>query len=617
MPRGHMQINQKAKNSKEATRQLIRYIKPYLPLIIISLVLAAVGAILTVLGPDKLKEITNIISDSFTSFKNNHIWTDIPLKDIAVVATSLLIIYAISALCTFFTSFILARVALKISKKLRSDLERKINKVPLSYFSRNTYGDVLSRITNDVDTIIDALNNSISSVVSAICQFVFCVVMMFVTDAPMALTAILSTILGFVLMFVIIKVSQKYFKARQESLGTLNGYIEEMYSGHDVVRVSNASEEVKTKFITYNKAVRKANLMSQLLSGMMPTLMTFIGNIGYVAVCIVGAIRVINGDITFGVISAFLVYVRLFTQPLSSLSQGASNLQSCMAASERVFNFLNEVELEDESDKVAKIENVKGNVEFNHVAFSYDDAPDRIIIKDFSCQVKQGQKVAIVGPTGAGKTTLVNLLMRFYEPISGSISIDGINIKDMKREDVHSLFSMVLQDTWLFEGTIRENLAYNTPNVSDEKIKRACEECGISEFIESLENGYDTVLNDNTSLSIGQKQLFTIARAMIQDSPMLILDEATSNVDTRTEILIQKAMDQLTSNRTSFVIAHRLSTIKNADVILVLKDGDIIEQGNHQELLAKNGVYASLYNSQFDEENDGSIDSAMKKLAKA
>ena len=617
MPRGNMQINQKAKNSKEASRQLIRYIKPYLPLIIISLVLAAVGAILTVLGPDKLKEITNIISDAFTSLKETHIWTEIPLKDIANVAISLLIIYVMSAICTFFTSFILARVALKVSKKLRSDLERKINKVPLSYFSRNTYGDVLSRITNDVDTIIDALNNSISSVVSAICQFVSCVIMMFVTDAPMALTAILSTILGFVLMFVIINVSQKYFKARQVSLGALNGYIEEMYSGHDVVKVSNANKEVKEKFVTYNKAVRKANLMSQLLSGMMPTLMTFIGNIGYVAVCIVGAIRVINGDITFGVISAFLVYVRLFTQPLSSLSQGASNLQSCMAASERVFGFLNEVELEDESGKVAKIEHVEGNVTFDHVAFSYDDAPDKIVINDFSCQVKKGQKVAIVGPTGAGKTTLVNLLMRFYEPISGSISIDGINIKDMKREDVHSLFSMVLQDTWLFEGTIKENLTFNTPNVSEEKIKEACKECGISEFIESLENGYDTVLNDNTSLSIGQKQLFTIARAMIQDSPMLILDEATSNVDTRTEILIQKAMDQLTTNRTSFVIAHRLSTIKNADVILVLKDGDIIEQGNHQELLAKNGVYASLYNSQFDEGNDGAIDTAMKKLAKA
>ena len=380
MPRGHMQINQKAKNSKEASRQLIRYIKPYLPLIIISLVLAGVGAILTVLGPDKLKEITDIISNAFTSLKETHIWTDIPLKDIAVVAISLLIIYIMSAICTFFTSFILARVALKISKKLRSDLERKINKVPLSYFSRNTYGDVLSRITNDVDTIIDALNNSISSVVSAICQFVFCVIMMFVTDAPMALTAILSTILGFALMIVIIKMSQKYFKARQVSLGALNGYIEEMYSGHDVVRVSNANEEVKEKFVTYNKAVRKANLMSQLLSGMMPTLMTFIGNIGYVAVCIVGAIRVINGDITFGVISAFLVYVRLFTQPLSSLSQGASSLQSCMAASERVFGFLNEAELEDESDKVTRIEHVEGNVTFDHVAFSYDDAPDKIVI---------------------------------------------------------------------------------------------------------------------------------------------------------------------------------------------------------------------------------------------
>ena len=615
--RGQMNVNQSATNKKEARKKLIKYIKPYLPLIIIALIVAAVSAILTVIGPDKLKEITNIISNQFEKFATTHIWEDIDLAKITNIATGLLIIYIISALCSFTTNVILSRVALHVSKKLRFDLEKKINNVPLSYFSKNTYGDVLSRITNDVDTIIDALNNSISSIVSAICQFVGCLIMMIVTDGYMTLATILSTILGFAIMFIIIKVSQKYFKERQIALGKLNGYIEEVYSAIDVVKISSSNDEVKKKFKEYNSEVKKANFMSQFLSGLMPTLMTFIGNIGYVAVCIVGAVRVLNGNIEFGVITAFLIYVRLFTQPLSQLSQGASSLQSCMAASERVFNFLDEKEMEDESNKTNAIYNVKGNIIFEHVAFAYDDNKEKLVIKDFSCNVKSGQKVAIVGPTGAGKTTLVNLLMRFYEPVSGKILIDGIDISTVKRDNVHDLFSMVLQDTWLFEGTIKENLRFNCKDVSDETIIEACKKCGIDEFIESLDKGYDTILDDNTSLSAGQKQLFTIARAMIQNAPMLILDEATSNVDTRTEILINQAMDQLTSNRTSFVIAHRLSTIKNADVILVLKDGDIIEQGNHEELLKKNGVYASLYNSQFDEESDGTIDGTLKHLKTA
>lgn len=615
--RGQMNVNQSATNKKEARKKLIKYIKPYLPLIIIALIVAAISAILIVIGPDKLKEITNIISNQFEKFADTYIWENIDLAKITNIATELLIIYIISAICSFTTNVILARVALHVSKKLRFDLEKKINNVPLSYFSKNTYGDVLSRITNDVDTIIDALNNSISQIVSAICQFIGCLIMMIVTDGYMTLATILSTILGFAIMFIIIKVSQKYFKERQIALGKLNGYIEEVYSAIDVVKISSSNEEVKEKFKKYNSEVKKANFMSQFLSGLMPTLMTFIGNIGYVAVCIVGAVRVLNGNIEFGVITAFLIYVRLFTQPLSQLSQGASSLQSCMAASERVFNFLDEKEMEDESNKTNVIDNVKGNIVFDHVAFAYDDNKEKLVIKDFSCNIKSGQKVAIVGPTGAGKTTLVNLLMRFYEPVSGKILIDGIDISSVKRENVHDLFSMVLQDTWLFEGTIKDNLKFNCNDVSDETIIEACKKCGIDEFIESLDKGYDTILDDNTSLSAGQKQLFTIARAMIQNAPMLILDEATSNVDTRTEILINQAMDQLTSNRTSFVIAHRLSTIKNADVILVLKDGDIIEQGNHEELLKKNGVYASLYNSQFDEESDGTIDGTLKHLKAA
>ncbi len=619
MPPMRQRANEKAKDSRKAFHRLVQYVHQYLPIFIFSFVLGAVGAVLIVIGPKFLEKISNLLYDAIKQFSSTHIWVDVDIKKVASLAIQLMTIYVVSALIAFITNIILARVTLKISKRMRSDLERKINKVPLSYFSKTTYGDVLSRITNDVDTITDALNNSIGSLITAICQFIACIIMMFSTDVSMAVTAIISSVLGFFIMFAIVAKSQKYFAMRQKALGALNGYIEEMYSGHSVVRAYNANSEVKERFVSLNSEMKHANFKSQFISGMMPSLMTFIGNLGYVAVCVVGALEVKNGTIEFGVISAFIVYVRLFTQPLSTISQGFTQIQSCMAASERVFDFLEEKELENEEDKDGVLDNVKGNVTFSHVRFAYDDAPDHIVIQDFSCQIKAGQKVAIVGPTGAGKTTLVNLLMRFYEPISGEILIDNKKTSDYTREMIHSLFGMVLQETWLFEGTVKENLVFNRTDVSDETIKKACKACGIHSFIKSLPQGYDTILNEDTSLSAGQKQLFTIARAMIQNSPMLILDEATSNVDTRTEILIQNAMDQLTSSRTSFVIAHRLSTIRNADLILVMKDGDIIEQGNHDELMMKNGFYATLYNSQFDEENDGSIDSmiAQQKLKEA
>ena len=458
----------------------------------------------------------------------------------------------------------------------------------------------MSRVTNDVDTIGQGLSNSAASIVSASAQFVGCLIMMFWNDWIMAITTIITTFFGIIFMAFIMKHSQRYFKQRQKSLGKLNGYIEEMYSGHDVIRISNAEKNVKSRFNELNLAVKDANFKSQFLSGLMQPIMNFVGNLGYVAVCIVGAILVINGNITFGVITAFLIYVRLFEQPLKQIAQGMTNMQSTAAATERVFEFLEEEELKNEDNIVRTKEDVDGVVDFENVHFAYPDTPDKEVIHGFSAHIKSGQKVAIVGPTGAGKTTLVNLLMRFFETTGGDIKIDGVSIKELRRENVHSMFGMVLQETWLFEGTVRENLVYNCVNVSDETMIDACKACGIHNFIKALPQGYDTVLNDNTSISAGQKQLFTIARAMIQNSPMLILDEATSSVDTRTEVITQKAMDQLTENRTSFVIAHRLSTIKNADVILVVKDGDIIEQGNHEELLAQNGFYADLYNSQFE-----------------
>ncbi len=593
MPRNNHKI-EKPKNMKNALIKLASYCKKQMGVIVFALVLAVIGAVLTILGPDQISKITDYMYDGITG--------KIDMEGIAKVGIFLLAIYLISALCSFLQNFIMATVTQIISKRLRGAIDRKINRLPFKYFSDNSYGDVLSRVTNDVDLIGQAMSNSIASMVSAAAQFIGCLIMMYYTNWIMASTTVLTTIIGLVLMALIMSHSQKFFADRQKSLGKLNGYIEEMYSGHDVIRISGAEKLVKDRFDELNNAVRVANFKSQFLSGLMQPLMNFIGNLGYVAVCIAGALLTIKGKITFGVITAFLIYVRLFEQPLRQIAQGMTQIQSAAAASERVFEFLDEEELEDESSKTNRLEDIQGNVEFSHVKFAYPSAPDKEIIHDFSIKVKSGQKVAIVGPTGAGKTTLVNLLMRFFEVSGGNIYIDGVDINDLQREEVHRQFGMVLQDTWLFEGTVKDNLLLNNENVADEKLVAACKACGIHSFIEALPDGYDTVLNDNTSISAGQKQLLTIARAMIQNSPMLILDEATSSVDTRTEILTQQAMDKLTEKRTSFVIAHRLSTIKNADIIIVMRNGDIVEQGNHEELLERNGFYAELYKSQFDEE---------------
>ncbi len=591
--RNRKQTAEKPKDMKKALKKLTVYGNSYLSILIFTLILAAGGAILTVVGPNQISKITNYIADGLLSGIN--------LDGIKKVGILLLCIYGASALFTFLQHFIMATLTQRISKQLRSDISAKINRVPLKYFSSNTYGDILSRVTNDVDTIAQALNNSIAPLIAAIAQVVSCVIMMFYNNWIMALSAIFSTIIGFALMLVIMGHSQRHFIARQNALGKLNGYVEEMYSGHDIVRVSGAETQIKDQFDVMNADVRDANWKSQFLSGVMQPLMNFIGNFGYVVVCVVGAILVMKDVAKIGTIAAFMLYIRLFTSPLSQIAQSMTNLQQAAASSERVFEFLEEEELPDESSKTATIENIKGEVVFSHVCFSYPDKPDDIIIKDFSVTVQPGQKVAIVGPTGAGKTTLVNLLMRFYDLNSGRIFIDGIPIDQMNRQEVHSLFGMVLQDTWLFEGTVRENLLYNNHDVSEDDMVNACKACGIYHFIKTLPHGFDTMLDNNTAISSGQKQLFTIARAMIQNSPMLILDEATSSVDTRTEIITQQAMDKLTEKRTSFVIAHRLSTIKNADMILVLRNGDIVEQGSHEELLEKGGFYAELYNSQFEQ----------------
>lgn len=558
-----------------------------------SLFLAVLSAIMAIIGPGYLSQITDIMKNSLMG--------EIDLQGIKKVGIVLLVIYASSALFNYIEHYIMSTVTLHLSKKLRNDLSEKINRVPMSLFNTSSHGDILSRVTNDVSTLQQTLSNSMPSMISSAAQFAGCVVIMFITEWRMALGAICSTIVGFIIMGAVMSRSQKFFKARQNNLGTLNGFIEEMYTGHDVVRLSRANKNIKDKFSELNKTVYDAEWKSQFLSGIMQPLMTVIGNLGYVAVCIIGAVLVINGKITLGVIVAFIMYVRLFTTPLSTIAQGMTSMQSAAAAGDRVFDFLDEEEMSDESQKKEAPADIRGEVEFENVRFSYPDNPDKIIIKNFSAHVKPGQKVAIVGPTGAGKTTMVNLLMRFFEVNEGRILIDGIPTSEMKRDSIHSMFSMVLQDTWLFEGTVKENLVYNKEGVSDDDIISACKACGIYHFIISLPHGFDTVMDENTTISAGQKQLFTIARAMIQNSPMLILDEATSSVDTRTELITQRAMDSLMENRTSFVIAHRLSTIKNADLILVMKDGDIIEQGNHKELLEKNGFYAELYNSQFDD----------------
>ena len=571
--------------------KLIRYCKAYLPTIILALVCAVGGTVFTILGPDKIKQMSALIGEG--------IFGNMDFKAVTTVGLTLVAFYASSILLSYLQSFIMTTVTQKITKKMRNDIAHKINSLPLGYFDKIQKGDILSRVTNDVDILGQTLNQSIANLVSAIVLFVGSIVMMFVTNWIMALVAIGSSLIGFVFMAIIVARSQKYHIRQQKLLGDLNGHIEEVYSGHNVIKAYNAEIGFNQKFETINKKLYKNSWKAQFMSGLMMPLMHFIGNLGYVAVCIVGAILTKNDPKMFDIIPAFLIYVNLFTQPLSTFAQSMSSLQSAGAASFRVFEFLEQADMEDESHKTQVLENAQGNIEFRNVKFGYD--PKKIVVKDFSAIVKKGQKVAIVGPTGAGKTTMVNLLMRFYEINEGEILIDGISTKDLTRENVHELFCMVLQDTWLFEGTIRDNIVYNNNQISDQQIETACRACGLHHFIQTLPNGYNTMLNEDAGLSAGQKQLVTIARAMVDDAPMLVLDEATSNVDTRTEILIQEAMDKLMEGRTSIVIAHRLSTIKNADLILVMKDGDIIESGNHETLLAEGGFYSELYNSQFEE----------------
>ena len=583
---------ERAKDFKQAISALIKYCGKYVPVIITAMVMAALGAVLRVIGPEFLSRITEEIEQGIV--------TGINMDNIAKLGVILIVLYTLSGIFGYFQSFIMATVTQKLTRKMRDDISHKVNRLPLAYFDKVTYGDVLSRVTNDVDAIGNALNMSIGQLMSAVALFFGSLIMMYVTNWILASVAVVSTLLGFVMMVLIISKSQKYFVIQQRELGLINGHIEEIYSGHEVVKAYNGENQAISYFDKINDRLFGSAWKSQFLSGLMMPLMAFIGNLGFVCVCVTGAALVLNGRIEFSVIVAFMVYVRLFAQPLSQIAQSFTGLQSAAAAGERVFEFLGEKEMEDESAKTDYLDpqDTNGNVVFKNVKFGYN--PDNIIIHDFNMQAKSGQKIAIVGPTGAGKTTLVNLLMRFYELNGGSISIDGHPIDGLKRSNVHDLFGMVLQDTWLFEGTVRENIVYDKQGITDEMLDEVCKTVGIDHLIKSLPNGYDTVLNENANLSAGQKQLITIARAMIENAPLLILDEATSSVDTRTEQLIQKAMDKLTEGRTSFVIAHRLSTIKNADLILVLKDGDVVESGTHTQLLEKSGFYADLYNSQFE-----------------
>ena len=654
--------NSKPKDLKKSLSRLIKELSKYKLLIIISLILAIFGSILSIISPNKLSSLTDEITnglminkENFTSL-NEQIYfnyTNNDLKEIEIdnikisindqleylniakgikqddvndlyskldlmpesirnlvkpkmdlnkikdISIFLAVLYILSALFTYIESISMTVVANKFAKSLREKISIKINKLPLKYFDKNKVGDVLSRVTNDVDTVSQSLNNSLASFVSALTLFIGTIIMMFVTNTLMAITAIVSSLFGFIFMFIVLSKSQKYFIERQQELGNLNANIEEIYSNVSVVKSYNAKEETRDGFNKINEKLFNATRKSGFLSGLMPPMMMFIGNFGYVCVCIVGALLAINNKISFGVIVAFISYVRLFTSPLSQIAQTMSSFQQTAAASERVFELLDEEEMEEEkTKKVLLPENVLGKLEFKDVCFTYDGNSDATI-KDFSAQIKPGQKVALVGPTGSGKTTMVNLLMKFYDINSGDIKIDDISIKDLKRENVHNLFTMVLQDTWLFDGTIKENIIYNRENVSLDDVKKACKTVGIDHFIKTLPEGYDSYLNDEASVSAGQRQLLTIARALIKETPFLILDEATSNVDTRTEELISKAMDILTKGKTSFIIAHRLSTIKNADLIIVMKDGKILEKGNHDELLKQNGFYAELYNSQF------------------
>lgn len=582
---------EKPKDLKKAVKSMIRYLDKYLPMIIVALVLAALSSVLSIIGPNYLSDLTDVITDG--------ILTGINFDKVKSIAAFLLTIYLFSASFNYIQNFIMVTVSNNFAKDLRDKISTKINKLPLKYFDHHSYGDILSRVTNDVDMINQSMHQSLGTLVAAIALFIGSIIMMFVTNWILAITAIVSSLIGFSFMFLILGKSQKYFDQRQVELGDLNGHIEEIYSAHNVVKAYNGNKDASDTFDKLNKNLFTCDRKSQFLSGLMQPIMNFIGNFGYVCVCVVGAILTTKGVISFGVIVAFIIYVRLFTSPLSQIAQGMTSLQSTAAASERVFEFLEEDEMEDESNLTKKLNpsKVKGNIEFKHVKFGYN--PDKIIIKDFNCKVKPGEKIAIVGPTGAGKTTMVNLLMKFYNITDGDIKIDGVSVKDLTRENIHDLFIMVLQDTWLFNGTIRDNIKYNKENVKDEEIMQALKTVGVDHFVKSLPGVLNYEINDNESVSAGQKQLLTIARGMIKNAPFLILDEATSSVDTRTEELVQKAMDKLTEGRTSFIIAHRLSTIKNADLILVMNEGNIIEQGNHEELMRQNGFYAELYNSQF------------------
>ena len=583
-------------------KKLMHFCRHYIPAIIVALVLGAIGTVCQIVGPDKLKDMTNEIAKGLPALVNGKpVLGAIDMDAVTHIAWLLVALYVGYAVLCYVQSWMMANVTQRTAQELREAISMKINKLPLKYFDKVSYGDVLSRITNDVDAIGQTLGQSVGSLITSVTLFVGALIMMFYNNVIMTVCAIVSSLVGLLIMGVIMKVSQKYFSRQQIALGDVNGHVEEMYAGHTVVKAYCGEADSIRAFEKYNGDLYDSGWKSQFLSGLMMPLMNFVGNFGYVVVCVVGAVLAMDGKIEFGVIVAFMMYIRLFTQPLSQFAQAFQNLQRCAAASERVFSFLEEPEMADESDKQALLgvngKPVRGDVEFSHVKFGYD--PSKTIINDFSASVKSGQKVAIVGPTGAGKTTMVNLLMRFYEISGGSIAIDGVDTKSVPRWNVHDQFSMVLQDTWVFRGTVRENIAYSKPDVTDKQIEDACKAVGLHHYIMSLPNGYDTVIDDKATLSQGQKQLLTIARAMVEDAPILILDEATSSVDTRTEELIQKAMDALTVDRTSFVIAHRLSTIRDADMILVMNHGDIVESGTHEELLAKGGFYADIYNSQF------------------